>query len=120
MNMDNKIAGAIGLIPAIGFIAMWLILMLVAQPDCLTSFQAAKQTAHYVLTQPDNFFFIASLASVLVCLICSVLIFTKQFHIQAMYTVLAHAILALFIYDLTLAISIAFPLLYFNKVKASA
>lgn len=118
--MAHKIAGIINVIPVAALTSVWLILMLVAQPDCLSTLESAIDTAHFVLTQPDNFYFIASLCSIIICSICGVLIFTKFHHIKAMYIVSAHALVGIYIYDWMLALAIASPLLYFRKIQDNA
>ncbi|MCP3849495.1 MAG: hypothetical protein GY694_04545 [Gammaproteobacteria bacterium] len=119
-DMEFKIAGILSYFGALSFMAIWLILMLVAQPDCLETFEAAKQTAIYVLTQPDADFFYMSLFSMLVCFICGTLLFIKKYPLQVMYVVIVHAIAAIFIYDWSLVLGIALPLLAFSRVKKNA
>jgi len=118
--MEFKISGILSYFGAAVFIAIWLILMLVAQPDCLEIFEAAKQTVVYVLTQPDSEFFYMSLISMLVCIVCGTLLFINKYAVQVMYVVLAHALAAIYIYDWTLVLVVALPLTLFSKVKASA
>jgi len=102
------------------FMGVWLILLLVAQPDCLKTFEAAKQTFIYVLTQPYSAFFYYSLLSIFVCFICGLLLFINKYPIYVMYAVFLHAAIALLIYDWSLALVIALPLTLFNKIKVNA
>ena len=118
--MEFKIAGALSYFSASTFIGIWLILLLVAQPDSLSTFEAAKQTATYVLTQPGSEFFYISLASMLACIICGTLLFLNKYALQTMYVIILHSIGAFYIYDWTLAIDIALPLIFFNKIRANA
>jgi len=118
--MEFKLAGLLSYFGALSFGAFWLIMLLVAQPDCLETFEAAKKTATYLLTQSNSKFYYMTLVSMLACAIYGTLLFTKRYPLQVMYIVMAHVVVAIFIYDWSLVLAIALPLMLFNRVKANA
>lgn len=115
-KLANKVAGLCGLLSCIALIAIWRIFLGETCPDDVAADTMAS--LRYVLSPETagTYFFIYSLLSLLVCLISSgVLLFTRN-PSWVMYVIMVHALLALFIYDISLVIAIALPLLYFRKV----
>ena len=117
--MYFKIAGLLNGLAMLAFLGIWIILLLVAKPDCLQTVEAAKQAIIYAFSQPYTDFFHFSIVSILVCLICGILLFAKKFPVYAMYAIFVHAVLALFIYDWSLSLAIALPLILFKRVRVS-
>ncbi|WP_413665000.1 hypothetical protein ACG1BZ_07080 [Microbulbifer sp. CNSA002] len=56
--MGFKISGALNFLCAFYFLAIWAILLLVAQPKALSTYEAAKGSLIYVLTEEGSEFFI--------------------------------------------------------------
>jgi hypothetical protein len=113
LSMNSKIAGALSIFGGLGFLGIWLILLLVANPDCLTSYEAAKETLLFTLTAENSWFFISTLFSMLSCTICGALLLSNKFQQQIMYIIAAHTLIALFVYDWSLVFVISLPLIYF-------
>jgi len=118
--MEFKLAGALNGLALFAFIAMWYILLFSNHPECTDIFEAASETAMFVLTEPGREFFYATFLSMLLCLTCGFLLFIKKFPLIAMCIIFVHAVLGGFIYDWGLVLAIALPLTLFGKVKAGA
>ena len=118
--MNYKIAGSLSIFGGLAFAAIWFTLLFVANPDCLTSYEAAKETFLYSVTSDDSRLFIGTLLSLAACLICGSLLLVNKFSQQAMYVIAAHAFLAALAYDWSLVIAIALPLIYFKEVVSNA
>ncbi len=118
--METKIAGILSIFAALVFLTIWLVLMFVAQPEFLSTYETSKKTIIYALTESNSKFFIFSLISISLCLIYTVILFKKKYAQEAMYVILAHTLVAIFVYDWPLVLIVALPLIFFNKVKANA
>jgi ABC-type Na+ efflux pump permease subunit len=120
--MDSKIAGTLSFLGALALIAIWLVFLFAARPDCLDSFQLAIASAKYALSPSESgsWLFVFTLASIFTCFAAGlILFFGKQKNI-AMYLIATHAVVAMFIYTWSLVLAIALPLIYFGKVHKNA
>jgi hypothetical protein len=118
--MGFKIAGALNFLCVVYFLSIWAILLLVAQPEALSTYEAAKSTLIYALTEDGSEFFYLSIASMLICFTCGVFLFLRKYPEQTMYVIGIHALIGFYFYDWSLALSIGLPLLFFNKVRVNA
>ncbi len=118
--MNVKIAGALNFICVFYFLIIWGILLLVAQPEALSTYEAAKSILIYALTEDGSEFFYLSIASMLVCFTCGVLLFLRKYPQHTMYITALHVLIGIYFYDWSLALSIGLPLLFFNKVRVNA
>ena len=118
--MNFKIAGALNFLSVFYFLVIWAILLLVAQPEALSTYEAAKSTLIYVLTEDGSEFFYLSIVSMLICFACGVFLFLQKYPQQIMYVIGFHAVIGIYFYDWSLALSIGLPLLFFNKVRENA
>ena len=118
--MNFNIAAALNFLCVFYFLVIWAILLLVAQPEALSTYEAAKSTLIYALTEDGSEFFYLSIVSMLVCFVCGVFLFLRKNPQQTMYVIALHALIGIYFYDWSLALSIGLPLLCFNKVRVNA
>lgn len=100
----------------------WGLYLFAAQPDCISSFEAAKQSIIFALSpgQAGTWVFIYTLVSVFICLVCGTLIFQNRLRKIAMSLVACHSIAAFFVYTSALVLAIALPMLLLTKEGKNA
>ena len=105
-------AAALSLLAVGYFGGLWFILLFVAQPDDLGAFEAAMQTARYLLSPEEagNWTFIILLASLAICLTYFVL-FLFDAPKAALSLVVVLLIISVIFHPWFLAVDVALPLL---------
>ena len=115
--MHHRISGILSLFGAFSFAAIWGVYLFGAQPDCLTSLQAATDSLIYALTPSESgYFLIGLLVSMLTCMLSSVLFFVSKYKKVALGIVAIHTLVGVFIYTIELTFTIALPLLFWRKI----
>ena len=117
--MKNKGAGFFSLIASGGFIAIWWVYLFGVKPDCLSSFEAAKQAFLFAVSpsQVGSWFFVYTLVSILVCIFCAVLFFSGRQTKIAFVLTLIHGVVGIFLYTWSLVLFIFLPLTFASKAE---
>lgn len=99
-------------------IGMWFIYLFSAQPDCFDSFQSALDSASFALdpNKSGSWFFIYTLFSIVICLLCTVMFLSPKYSKASMLLVILHVAVSLFFYAYWLVMLLAFPLLSWKQV----
>lgn len=118
--MRFKMAGALNFLGVIHFLGVWVILLFVAQPDTMSTYEAARDMLASAITKDGAGYFYLTILSMVTCATCGVLLFSNKYPLQAMYVIATHTLLGLWLYDWSLALIIGLPLLCFNQVRSNA
>ena len=118
--MNFKMAGVLCVPGVINFLGVWLILLFVAQPETMSTYEAARDILVSALTEDGAGYFYLTILSMVTCATCGVLLFSNKYPLQVMYVIATHTLLGLWLYDWSLALVIGLPLLYFNKARLHA
>lgn len=113
-------AGALSFLGVIHFLGVWGILLFVAQPETMSTYEAARDMLASALTEDGAGYFYLTILSMVTSATCGVLLFSNKYPLQVMYVIATHTLLGLWLYDWSLALVIGLPLLYFNKARLHA
>lgn len=117
--MDSKTPGTLSLLGAVSLIGIWWVFLLTARPDCLDSVQLAMASAKYALSpnESGSWLFVFTLASIIICIASSLILFIGKNKNIAIYLIGTHTIAAAFLYTWSLVLVIALPLVCFLKLQ---
>ena len=89
---------------AIPLLIIWWIYLFTAQPDCLSSFVAAKESLLFALdpNTSGTWIFLFIIASIISCICCGFLFLKLTYAKFAFSIVFIHVLLSAMYYDLTL------------------